>query len=111
DWTTPENMRLELFLFRPRFEFVESSKNPFLHAFRHRRHDIILVVKRQVVKNILALQIHPPHAFMNNDRKLIRESRIISKQRREGARKYQAVAILMLQSLSVEGGASRSCAQ
>ena len=44
------------FLLSAPFEFVEAFENAFLHAFRHRGHRIVLVVERQVIKNLFALR-------------------------------------------------------
>ena len=68
-------------------------------------------MQREVIKNVLALLIHPPQAVLNDHGDFIREGRIISQQIRNGAGEQQTVPVLVLQPFAVQGGAARRRAE
>ena len=88
-------------------EAVNAFDDAFGRAFRHRRHRVVIVIERDVVEEIFLLLIHPPDAVLDDDRNLIRVSRIVRGERGNGARQQEAVAILMLQAFSAERGPAR----
>ena len=48
-----------------------------MHALRHRRHLVVLVVERDVVEDVLVLAVHPAQAVLDDDRHLVRERGIV----------------------------------
>ena len=72
---------------------------------------MILIVERQIIKNIFPLLVHPPHAVLDDDRDFVSERRIVGHHVGNGAHEQMAVAIFVLQALAVEGGAARGRAQ
>src|SRR5205823_265728 len=111
DRAAAENVRFELLVLWAWLEFVEPFKNALLRAFGHGRHDVVLVVKREVIENIFSLNKHPSHALDNNRSQLETERRVVSQQRWQSTRENQALAVLMLESFTVQGGAPGGCAE
>ena len=67
---------------------------------------MILVVEREVIENVFALDIHATQTVRNDDRNFVGKGRIVGQDRRNRARVQQAVAVLMLQPFAVERGAT-----
>src|SRR2546425_11127642 len=100
-------MRLVLTLLPSAAKFIETFQDPLFDALGHRRHRIILIVEREIIENLLALLTHAAHPVANDHGDFIGKGRIISEQRGNRARQDMAVAILMLQSFTVERRPSR----
>src|SRR5262249_2967616 len=87
--------------FWSRFKLVEPLKNPRFGASGHFRHLIALIVERQIVKIFFAFNVKPSEAVANNDGDFVGKTGIISEQRRNGAGQDLAMAVLMLDPLSI----------
>ncbi len=48
------------------FQTIQAAYNVGLHVVGHIGVDVVLVHRRDVIKNILALLKHPPHTILNN---------------------------------------------
>ena len=86
------------------FKFVHPPDDPFgdpIGIF-HRRHDVIIVLTRDIVDHIFIVLIHPLHAIHHNDGNLISVRRIVGAYRRKCDCIEQAMSILVLKTLSIE---------
>ena len=84
-------------------EEVEAPNDPVLDALGHRRLGIVLVVEGEVVEDVLAaLTEHAADAVFDDDRRFVREGWIVRADVRERRREEMAVAVLVLQALTVE---------
>src|SRR5437870_11925975 len=63
DWAAAKDVGFELFLFGAGFKPIKAFQDAILNTFWHGGHGIILVVERQVIKNIFTFDIHAVHAF------------------------------------------------
>ena len=76
-----------------------------------RRHDVVLVVERQVVEDVLARVVHATQAVAHDDRGLVGEGRVVDLAIGDGRGDQHAVAVLVLQALPVERRAAGRGAQ
>src|SRR5262249_46393965 len=96
----------KLLIGRTRFELVKAFENALLDLWGHGWHPIILVVERQVIENVLALLVHPPHSVADDDCDFVSKSRVIGDEIRDGAHNQVAVAILMLEAFPIESSSA-----
>ena len=90
---------------------VQTAQDALLAALGHRRHRVVLVVQRDVVEDVLAVDVHAPHAVTDHGRELVRECRIVDTHVRDRAEEQWRMSILVLQPLAVQRGASRGAAE
>ena len=110
DRSAAKNVGLMFPAARSCLELVEALDDAFLRAGRHGGHGIILIVNGDVVKDVLTFHIHLFHAVLNDHGQFEVEGRIIRHHVRNRARHDEAVAVLMLQALAIQGRASAGAA-
>ena len=90
---------------------VDSVKNALAAAIRHLRHSVILIIESDVEEQVLFLLIHPSQAVLNDHGNLINKCRIVSSAGGNGARKDQAMPVLVLQTFAGKSCSTSSGAQ
>ena len=75
-----------------------------------RRMGVILVQRRDVIKDIVLIDEHAVQAGVDDDREFVGVSRIVGDAIRDGRGQNMAVAVLVLQALAVEGRAAGGAA-
>src|SRR5690606_31395861 len=76
-----------------------------LHALGHGRVGIVLVHDGDVIEHVLVIHVHAPHAVLDDHRELVGVGRVVGNAVRNGAGEDVAVAVLVLQTFTGEGGA------
>src|SRR6266704_1474954 len=89
---------------------VHAAQDPFLGALGHGRVPVVLVHDGQVVVHVLLLGVHAPQPVVDDDGHLVGVRRVVRHAVRDRRRDQVAVPVLVLQSLPVEGGATRGTA-
>ena len=92
------------------FEQVHALDDAFLDTVGHGRLLVGLVHYSDVVENVLLQFGHLLHAVMNDHRQLIAVGWIIGAAVRDGRRQHVAVAVLVLQAFTVQGGTAGGAA-
>src|ERR1700733_14018212 len=90
---------------------VAAAQDPGLDPGRNRRLQVVLVHQRDVIENALLLHVHAAHAVVDDDGQLVGERRVIGHAVGNRARDQLAVAVLVLQPLAGERGATGGGAQ
>ncbi|MCG3129310.1 MAG: hypothetical protein FLDDKLPJ_00036 [Phycisphaerae bacterium] len=116
DRPAPEKVDERLVLVAPRQrrrpEPVHPLENPFRHlrTFRHRRHQVGLVLARQVIKDVLPRLVHPADALLHDHRQFVSVRRVVADAVRNHARQHQRMPVLMLKPLARQRRPARRAA-
>ena len=86
------------------FDAVQAAKDAFVSILGLRGHHEILVVRGDVVDDVLVLAVHLLHAALDDGRHLVSVGRIVSAHGRIGHGDEQGVSVLMLEAFAVERG-------
>src|ERR1700693_2170056 len=87
-----------------RFVTVDASQDSFADAFWHGRLSVVFVIDGQVVEAIFHLLIHAADAVLDDHRYFVRVGRIVAVAGGDGARKHQAMPVLVLQTFARKRG-------
>src|SRR5690606_34308804 len=93
-------------------EPVQTFEDALLHPFGAWGLAVVLVVEGQVVVDVLGLvAVHPPDPVFDDGADLVGEGGVVGLAHGDGGSQYQTVAVLMLQTLALEGGAPGSATE
>ena len=95
---------MPLALVRAIAESIQPPGDAFLAPLRHGRLRIVLVVQRQVVEGVLAVDVHAFEPLLDDLGDLVRERRVVGMAGGVGGGQEKRVAVLMLEALAVQGG-------
>ena len=90
---------------------VQTFQDTFSHTFTfwHSRLNVVFVHGGDVVVNIFLFTVHTTQAILNDHCQLITVGWIIADAVRHGAGQNVAVAVLVLQTFTVQGGTTSGC--
>src|SRR5437016_6129632 len=94
-----------------RLQLIGPLENPRLHPGRHGRLRVVLVHHRDVIEDVLLLDIHAAHAVVDDDGELVGERRVIRDTVRHRGGDQLAVPVLVLQTFAGQRRASGRAAQ
>ena len=83
-----------------RFIAVDATQDSFVGPRGHGWLGVVFVVDGQVIEAIFHLLVHAANAILHDHRNFESVGRIVTVAGGDGARKHQAVAILMLQTFA-----------
>ncbi len=83
---------------------IDPLNNPFFTSGGHRRHGVLLVAYRNVVDPFFPFLVEPTHPIQYDDGGLVVVGWIVGSNRWEGYGVQVAMAILVLQTFTIQGG-------
>ena len=87
-------------------QLVGALEDALLRPFRHRRMGVIFVQGRDVIKDVVLIHEHALQARVDDHRHFVGVSRIVGHAIGDGRGQNMAVAVLVLQTLAIEGRAA-----